>query len=152
MRERFELDVRLAPDEAARRIERAIRERPKRAFGLIKVAPEFVGVVREQEFEVWERHQHATHLRGRVRGRRSGSRVEGSLFLTRRSIILLVLLFALIGVGAWGFSGLAGDPLPRALLAIPAAALMLAFYLYVAARQRRQLRAFFARIFADVSG
>jgi len=151
MRERFRLDVRLGPDEAVRRIEDAINARPKRALGLIKIAPEFVGVVREQEFEVWERRQHATHFRGRVRGRRSGSRVEGTLFLTRRSLTLMFVLFALFGVGAWGFAGLQGDPMPRALLAIPAGAVMIAVYLYTAARQRRALRVFFERIFADVA-
>ena len=64
-------------------------------FGVLKTTNEYVGVVRANEFELWERQQRAVHARGRVVPRHRGSRVEVSLVIPRRTRFLVGLFFAL---------------------------------------------------------
>src|SRR5207244_806973 len=78
--------------------------RKKRAFGVLKTENEYVGFIREDTFEIWERQGRAVHGRGVVRARRGGSRVEVRLMFPRWTKILVGLFFALYVLVAAGIA------------------------------------------------
>ena len=106
----WSLDLAMAPDGAAGRIAANINKRGKRAFGVLKTTNEYVGVVRANEFELWERQQRAVHARGRVVPRHRGSRVEVSLVIPRRTRFLVGLFFALYLLVSLGIATQPPDP------------------------------------------
>ena len=150
----WSLDLAIAPDGAAGRIAANINKRGKRAFGVLKTANEYVGVVVEREFELWERQQRAIHARGRVIPRHRGSRVEVSMVVPRRTRILIGLFFALYAVASFGIATQSPDPSISAgevLVSLAGAGVLVALF-YVGARsQRADLQKFFERVFEDVA-
>jgi len=149
----WSLDLAIAPDGALQRIAAAINRPKKRAFGVLKTENEFVGFIREDTFEIWERQGRAIHGRGVVRGRRGGSRVEVRLVLPRWRKALVGVFFALYLLVA---AGIATQP-PRTeisaeevAIALAGAALLAVIFAAGAARQRSDLRRFLERIFEDV--
>jgi hypothetical protein len=153
--EDFVLEVAVAPEALTSRLRASINQRPKRAFGVLKLTDEWVGVVEGTEFAVWERRQHATRAEGRIRGRRGGSRVEARIALTRRSTVLIVVFFALFMVGAVGSltlpEGLGIAPSTLAL-AVAGGLLTLGLFWIGALRQRAALRAFLTDVFREREG
>ncbi len=153
--EDYVLDVPVAPEALASRLRAAISVRPKRAFGVIKVHSEWVGLVGGKEFDVWERQQHATHARGRIIGRRGGSRVEARIGLTRRAGLLAVLFFALFAFVAVGFLGRPEGPgsgqASVGVAALGALAIAGLFWSY-SLRQRAALRRFLNEVFREREG
>lgn len=153
--ETYVLDVAVAPEALTSRLRAAINQRPKRAFGMLKLTNEWVGVVDGNEFAVWERRQHATRAEGRVRGRRGGSRVEAHIALTRRSAVLVVVFYALFMVGAVGAltlpEGLGIAPSTLALALFGGLATLALFWVG-ALRQRAALRAFLTGVFRERDG
>ena len=153
MPDHWSLDLAIAPDGALQRIAAAINRPKKRAFGVLKTENEFVGFIREDTFEIWERQGRAIHGRGVVRGRRGGSRVEVRLVLPRWRKALVGVFFALYLLVA---AGIATQP-PRTeisaeevAIALAGAALLAVIFAAGAARQRSDLRRFLERIFEDV--
>ena len=145
------LDVRIAPEGVRARLARSINRPKKRALGLFKMENEYLGRVREHEFEIWERGQHAVHARGRVRGRRGGTRIEARFVLPARTRVLLPVFFALYLTVALGIA--LRDPRDLAAKTVVAAlgALLIgAIFALGAARQRADLRTFLERVFGDV--
>src|SRR6266566_4260094 len=94
------LDVGTAPPGALTRISAAINRRPKRVFGVLKIENEYVGYVRADRFEIWERRQRAVHAVGTVAARGGGSHIEVRFVLPTRTRVLVVLFFALYAVVA----------------------------------------------------
>ncbi|MEK7863048.1 MAG: hypothetical protein AAB295_07275, partial [Chloroflexota bacterium] len=94
----------IAPEGAIARVSAGINRRPKRSFGVLKTENEYVGVVRESEFEIWERNQRAVHAIGRIGGRRGGSRIELRFAIPPRTRALLLGFFALYAVVAAGLA------------------------------------------------
>jgi hypothetical protein len=142
------LDVPLPPAEAIDRLRAGLADRPKRLLGLIKIRSEFIGVLAENSFEIWERRQRAVHAVGQAHGVRGGSRVEVRFRLTPPARVLTIvffLLYALITIG------LATQPPAPDLSALDAAvlaagAIFFAVLFWVSARrQRRELRDFLTR-------
>ena len=149
----WSLDLAIAPDGALRRIAAAINRPKKRAFGVLKTENEFVGFIRDDTFDIWERQGRAIHGLGTVRGRRGGSRVEVRLALPRWRKALVGVFFALYVLVA---AGIATQP-PRVeinaeevAIALGGAALLAAIFAAGAAQQRSDLRRFLERIFEDV--
>ena len=146
-------DLAIAPDGALRRIAAGINRPKKRAFGVLKTENEYVGFIREDTFEVWERQGRAIHGRGVVRGRRGGSRVEVQLMFPQWTKALVGLFFALYAFVA---AGIATQP-PRTeigaeeiAIAIGGGALLAAIFAAGAAQQRANLRRFLDRTFSEV--
>ena len=104
----FSLDLAIAPDGARQLIAAAINRPKKRAFGVLKTENEYVGFVRDDVFEIWERQGRAIHMLGTIRGRRGGSRVEIRLVLPRIRKILVGVFFALYALAAAGIAGNGG--------------------------------------------
>ncbi len=132
------------------RIRAAMNRKPKRLFGILRVESEFIGFVRDDSFEVWDRYRHAVHAYGRVRGRRGGTRIELSASVTRRTIVLMTIFFALFAAAAieLGSSSPAGT-MP-ALVISAAGALATAGIFFASARQQQaQLGRFVRGIFRD---
>jgi len=149
----FVLDVSVAPEGALARLSSAINRPKKRALGLFKLENEFVGVVRASEFEIWERRQHAIHARGRMRGRRGGTRIEMRFVLPTRQRVLVMVFFALYAALALGltFQPTAPAETGTRVIAAIAGALAIALIFFVGARrQRADLRAFVERLFGDL--
>ncbi len=149
----WSLDLAIAPDGALQRIAAAINRPKKRAFGVLKTENEYVGFIREDTFEIWERQARAIHGLGTVRGRRGGSRVEVRLVLPRSRKALVGVFFALYLLVA---AGIATQP-PRTEIsaeevgvALAGAALIAAIFAAGAAQQRANLRRFLERTFSDV--
>lgn len=144
------IEVPIAPEALTSRLRTRLDQRPKRAFGVLKVSDEWIGVVHGNEFAVWERRQHAMRAQGRIRGIRGGSRVEARIALTRRSSVMLVIFFVLFAVGAVGILGQPegfGISPPTLVLAVLAGfGILLVFYVG-SLRQRAALRAFLADVF-----
>lgn len=147
------LDVRVSPRDALSRVERAINQRPRRVLGVLKIDPEYVGVSRPSEFEIWERRQHAVHAYGRIDRRSGGSRVRATFVQSRRSWALLAVFFVLYGLFGAGFvsseAGPLGPLISSVVLAVGGIAIALHFFLS-ARRQRADLRRFLTVIFAEV--
>jgi hypothetical protein len=147
------LDVATAPQGALIRISAGINRRPKRLLGVLKIENEYVGYVRGDRFEIWERRQRAVHAIGTVRGRSGGSHIEVQFVLPLRTRVLIVLFFALYAAVAAGFAlGSSDDAVAfEGLSAAAVGALVVAVIFVVAAsRQRSDLRGLVERLFRDV--
>src|SRR5688572_16605619 len=104
------LDVAVAPEAALARLEAAINERPRRAFGVLKTQNEFIGAIAQERFEVWERRQRAVHAVGAARPRRGGTRIEARFLIPPLTRFLLVLFFVLYAVVSAGIASQPPDP------------------------------------------
>lgn len=146
------LDVPVAPEALASRLRGRINQRPKRAFGVLKVSDEWIGVVQGTTFAVWERRQHAMRAQGRIRGQRGGSRIEARIALTRRSAVLMIVFFALFGVAALAIlsrpEGLGISPATIVLAFVAGLATLVVFWIG-SLRQRAALRRFLTSVFAE---
>jgi hypothetical protein len=146
------IDVPLAPEALASRLRSRLNQRPKRAFGILKVSDEWIGVVHGNSFAVWERRQHAMRADGRIRGVRGGSRVEARIALTRRSALMMAIFFVLFAVGAVGIlsqpEGLGISPATLVIALLAGFGTLLVFWVG-SLRQRAALRAFLADVFRD---
>jgi hypothetical protein len=153
MADDFSIELAIAPEGARQRIAAAINRPKRRAFGVLKTENEYVGFVRDDVFEIWERQGRAIHGFGAIRGRRGGSRVEVRLVLPRVRKILVGLFFALYALVA---AGIATQPpgadvsLPEVAIAIGGAALLAAIFAAGAAKQRSDLHRFLDGTFKDV--
>jgi hypothetical protein len=150
----FFLDLAIAPDGAVGRISTNINRRSKRAFGVLKTANEFVGVVVEREFEVWEKQKRAIHARGRVVPRDRGSRVEVTLAVPRRTQFLIGIFFVLYVLVSLGIATQPPDPsvsVGELIVSIAGAGALIALFIASARSQQADLRAFFERVFGDVA-
>jgi hypothetical protein len=150
----FVLDIRIAPEGALARLSAAINRPRKRLFGVLKTENEYVGNVRDEEFEVWERRQRAVHLRGRVRARGGGARIELRFVLPMRTRTLIVLFFGLYLVVAIGIATQPPETFLSAeemIIAVAGAVVLAVIFLAAAEWQRRDLRAFVESLFTDVT-
>jgi hypothetical protein len=151
--EESSLDLAIAPDGALGRIAAAINRPRKRAFGVLKTENEYVGFIRDDTFEIWERQGRAIHGRGTVRGRRGGSRVEMRLPLRRLTKVLVGVFFALYAVVAAGIATQPPRPevsVEEVVITAAGAVLLAAIFTAGAARQRADLQRFLERTFNDV--
>lgn len=146
------LDVGVPPETALARLEAAINQRPRRAFGLLKTENEFVGAIAQDRFEVWERRQRAVHAVGQARPRRGGTRIEARFVVPPFIRGLLVAFFALYVVVV---VGIASQPPDRGLsaeelvIAASGAATTSALFYGAARRQRRDLARFLETVFKE---
>ena len=153
MSDEWSLELAIAPDGVRQRIAAAINRPKKRAFGVLKTENEYVGFIRDDVFEIWERQGRAINALGMIRGRRGGSRVELRLVLPRSRKILVGLFFALYALVA---AGIATQPpgvdisAPEIAIALAGALLLAAIFAAGAARQRADLQRFLERTFSDV--
>src|SRR5258705_12612062 len=99
MSEDWALSLACAPAGGLQRIASAINRPKKRAFGVLKTENEYVGFIRDDTFEIWERQGRAIHGLGTIRGRRGGSRVEVRLVLPRIRKIVVAGFFVVFGLG-----------------------------------------------------
>ncbi|HEY6202105.1 MAG TPA: hypothetical protein VI056_03595 [Candidatus Limnocylindria bacterium] len=149
----WSLDVAIAPAGATAKIAAAINRPKKRAFGVLKTESEFVGFIRDDTFEIWERQGRAIHGVGTIRGRRGGSRVEVRLVLPRiRKIVIGVffVLYALVAVGIATQPPAAGVSVEELAIAIGGAVLLAAIFRAGAGRQRADLERFLEQTFSEV--
>jgi hypothetical protein len=150
----FVLDIPIAPESALARLSASINRPRKRLLGVLKTENEYVGDVRDEVFEIWERRQRAVRLRGRVRARAGGTRIELRFVLPMRTRTLIVLFFGLYFVVA---IGIATQPPETALsaeemlIAVAGAVVLAVIFLAAAEWQRRDLRAFVEGLFTDVT-
>jgi hypothetical protein len=148
------LDLAIAPEGATARIGANINKRGKRAFGVLKTENEYVGILTEREFEVWERQKRAVHAHGRVRARSRGSRVEVDFVIPFRIRILLGLFFVLYVLAALGIATQPPDPgvsLGEVLVGVAGLLVLCALFLWGARSQRADLEGFFERVFDGVA-
>ncbi len=132
------------------RIRAAMNRKPKRLFGILRVEAEFIGFIRDDRFEVWDRYRHAVHAYGQVRGQRGGSRIELTASLTRRTVVLIGIFFALFAAAAVELGSTSPVGPLSALLIVAAGALVTAGIFIGSARQQRaQLGRFVRGIFRD---
>jgi hypothetical protein len=149
----FSLDLAIAPEGARQLVAAAINRPKKRAFGVLKTENEFVGFLRDDVFEIWERQGRAIHLLGTIRARRGGSRVEIRLVLPRFRKVLVGLFFALYVLVA---AGIATQPpgveisAPELAIVLAGALLLAAIFTVGAEKQRADLRRFLDGTFKDV--
>lgn len=150
--ERYVRDVDVAPEALVSRLRGAINNRPKRALGVLKVSAEWIGVVRDNEFRVWERQGHATRATGRITARRGGAHIEADIGITRRTRAMTIVFFALFAVGALGVlareGGLGIGP-PGLAVAALGAMVTLTLFWSASLRQRAALRAFLDAVFSE---
>ncbi len=149
----WSVDVAIAPDGALQRIAAATNRPKKRAFGVFKTENEYLGFIRDDIFEIWERQQRAVHALGSVRGRRGGSRIEVRFVIPTRTRALLVGFFALYAVAAAGTALRDGEALGGAeelIIAVVGALVLALIFTAAIARQRAGLRGFFDRLFPDL--
>ena len=152
--ETWSLDVAIAPDAAIGRISANINRRGKRAFGVLKTANEFVGVVAQRDFEIWEKQKRAIHARGRVVARSSGSRIEVTFVVPTLTRLLLGLFFFLYALVAIGIATQPPDPsvsLGEVVIALAGVAVLVTLFVIGARSQRTDLRGFLERVFEDVA-
>ena len=154
MAHQWSIDVAIAPEGALRTVAAAINRPKKRAFGIFKTENEYVGFIREDTFEIWERQGRAIHGYGSIRGRRGGSRIEVRFEVPLRTRVLVGIFFALYLVVS---VGIATQP-PRTDVAaeeiaigLIGAAVLAAIFAAGAAKQRADLRRFLDRVFGDVA-
>jgi heme/copper-type cytochrome/quinol oxidase subunit 3 len=127
-----------------------MNRRAKRLFGLLRVESEFIGYIRDDTFEVWDRYRHAVHAYGHVKGRRGGTRIELSASLTQRTVVFMALFFALYAVAAVELGSDSPVGLLPALLIAVAGALVTAGIFVASARsQKAQLGRFVRGIFRE---
>jgi len=146
------LDVGTAPPGALTRISAAINRRPKRVLGVLKIENEYVGYVRADRFEIWERRQRAVHAVGTVAARGGGSHIEVRFVLPMRTRVLVVLFFALYAVVAVELSLRSDGAVtgPELLAALGGAVVLSVIFVLAAVRQRSDLKTFVERLFGDV--
>ncbi|MEP6693375.1 MAG: hypothetical protein ABJB39_01885 [Chloroflexota bacterium] len=145
-------DLAIAPDGVVQLIVAAINRPRKRAFGVLKTQNEYVGFVRENSFEVWERQGRAVHGLGTIRGRRGGTRVELRCVLPQRTKILIGLFFALYLLVALGIATQPPRPevsVEEIAITVAGAGLLAAIFTAAAAQQRADLRRFAEGIFSE---
>ena len=148
----WRLDVALAPEAALARLEAAINERPKRAFGVLKTQNEFIGAVAQDRFEVWERRQRAVHAVGLARPKRGGARIEARFVIPPLTRALLVAFVVLYVVVVAGIVSQPPDPALSAqeLVIAASGALVIGGLFYGAARrQRADLAGFLETVFTE---
>ncbi len=145
--------VPVAPEVAALRIARSINLPKRRLFGLLKTQREFVGVVEGLEFEIWERQARAVHAVGRVRGVRNGSRIEASFAMPTRTRVMIGAFFVLFvpATTAIAASRSQGFGLDSLIVLATGTLAVVALFALSAVRQRRDLSAFIAQVFAAAS-
>jgi hypothetical protein len=146
-------DAAIAPDAALRRIASAINLPKRRALGIFKTHNEYVGFIRDDMFEVWERQGRAVHAVGTVRARRGGSRIDVRVMLPGPTRVLIALFFVLYWVAAIGIAtGSPGSSITLEELAIAAggAAIMVAIFAASARKQTADLRGLVDAIFREV--
>jgi hypothetical protein len=134
------LDVGVAPAAALARLEAAINQQPRRAFGVLKTQNEFIGAIAQDRFEVWERRQRAVHAVGLARPKRGGTRG------------LLVVFFALYLVVVAGIASQPPDPglsAQELVVAASGAAVTGGLFYGAARRQRRDLAHFLETVFKE---
>lgn len=149
----WSLDLAIAPEGALARVSAAINRRGKRAFGVLKTANEYVGVVAEREFEIWERQTRAVHAHGWVTARQRGSRLDVSFVIPLRTRVLLGIFFALYLLVALGIATQPPEPNvspAELLIAVVGAAVLVALFVAGARIQRAALKAFLERVFDGV--
>ena len=147
------LDVAIAPEAALARLAGAINQRPKRAFGVLKIQKEFVGAIASEHFEIWERSQRAVHGVGRFSPVSGGTRVEMRFLVPPITKGLIVVFFVLYVVAAAGFvlgATNATVALANAIFGVGGAVVLAVLFTLAARRQRADLRAFVERVFGDV--
>jgi hypothetical protein len=147
------LDVAAAPGAVLGKVKATINRREGRLFGVIKTKKEFVGLVFDEGFEIWERQQRAIHLVGLVRAQPGGTRVELRYALAPVTRVVTVLFFLLYFLGTIGLSLREPDPAVSVteLVAIMlGAAILSGGFAYAARRQRADVEAFVARILGEV--
>jgi hypothetical protein len=152
--EAWSLDVAIAPDAAVGRISANINRRGKRAFGVLKTANEYIGVVAQRDFEIWERQKRAIHARGRVVARSRGSRIEVAFVVAAWTRLLLGLFFLLYALVTVGIATQPPDPsvsIGEVVIAIAGVALLVTLFVIGARSQQADLRGFLERIFEDVA-
>jgi hypothetical protein len=146
------VDVGVAPEAALARLEAALNQRPKRAFGVLKTQNEFIGAIAQDRFEVWERRQRAVHAVGHARQRRGGTRIEANFLIPPLTRGLLVVFFALYLVVVAGIASQPPDPgLSAQELVIAASGALVtgALFYGAARRQRRDLAQFLENAFKE---
>jgi hypothetical protein len=147
-------DLALSPEHVLTRVAAAINQRPKRALGILKTHNEYVGVVGQEGFEVWERRQRAVHAVGRVEGSLERTRVEVRLLVPPMTKALLVIFFGLYVVVAAGIAMQSPEraiSLDELAIASAGAAALALFFADAARRQRSDLRAFLAETLSGAS-
>jgi hypothetical protein len=150
----WSLDVAIAPDGAIERIRGNINRRGKRAFGVLKTANEFIGVVTQRDFEIWEKQKRAVHARGRVVTQRRGSRIEVSFVVPAWTRLLLGLFFFLYALVTVGIATQPPDPgvsVGEVLVALAGVAVLVTLFVIGARSQRADLQGFLERVFDDVT-
>ncbi len=144
------LDLSIAPAGAAARLAKAINQRPKRAFGVLKTQNEYIGVVDGDRFEIWERGQRAVHVVGRIGGVRGGTRIEMRFVLPPRTRVLLIVFIALYLAVSLGIALRDGTiTIDEPIIAIAGAGVLAVIWTVAAMRQRADLRAFVARVLSE---
>lgn len=142
-------DVPVAPEAVAARLRSAIALRPKRAIGVLKVRPEWSGVVNGNEFTIWEKRERATRMVGRIKARRGGSRVEARLEVRRRTWALMALFYGLFAFTSLGLlrleTGMGVGASGLSLTALGGLVLLTLFWTS-SMRQRALLKAFLGEV------
>jgi hypothetical protein len=147
------LDVAAAPQGALTRISAGINRKPKRLLGVLKVENEYIGYVRGDEFEIWERRQRAVHAVGTVRARPGGSRIEVRFVLPMRTRVLTAVFFVMYAAVSAGLAlGSSNDAalVEKLLVAALGAVALSVIFGAAAIRQRSDLRGFVERLFGEV--
>ena len=149
----WSLDVAIAPAGASAKIASALNRPKKRAFGVLKTESEFVGFVRDDTFEIWERQGRAIHGLGSIRGRRGGSRVEVRLVLPLIRKVVIAVFYVLYAIVALGIATQPPRPdisIEEFAVAVGGGVLLAAIFTASAARQRADLKGFLERTFSEV--
>ena len=149
----WSLDVAIAPAGAMAQIASAINRPKKRAFGVLKTENEFIGFIRDDTFEIWERQKRAIHGRGTIHGLRGGSRIEMQLAPRGPTKALVVTFFALYALVAAGIATLPPRPdigIEEVAIALGGAVLLAVIFGAGAAQQRADLQRFLEQTFTEV--
>jgi len=149
----WSLDVAIAPAGAMAQIASAINRPKKRAFGVLKTENEFIGFIRDDTFEIWERQKRAIHGRGTIRGLRGGSRIEMRLAPRGPTKLLVGVFFGLYAIVAAGIATLPPRPdigIEEVAIAVGGAVLLAVIFAAGAAQQRADLQRFLERTFSGV--
>jgi hypothetical protein len=150
----WSLDLAIAPEGAIGRISAHINRRGKRAFGVLKTANEYVGVVADHDFVIWERQKRAVRARGRVVARNRGTRLEVRFIVplrTRALIGIFFVLYALVSLGIATQPPETSVSGGEALVALAGAGALVGLFVAGARSQRADLRAFLERVFEGVA-
>jgi len=153
MSDDWSLDVAIAPAGAMAKIASVINQPKKRAFGVLKTENEFVGFIRDDTFEIWERQKRAIHGRGTIRGRRGGSRIEMRIAprgITKVLVGVFFMLYALVAAGIAMQPPRPDIGVEEIVISLVGAALLAAIFAAGAAQQRADLQRFIERTFSEV--